>query len=307
MKMTIVLLVVLGLVAAVCAMVLVEFIPNLINKTDTREISVLKATRSIAANTDLTEDDLELSTIDLSEEAGYYASESAYLTDMINAVGKTVSSDIVAGQPVTKDKIITDPDRATILKALKDGMRAYAVRLSGDQIIGGLLEPGSFVDVLVAFTTRGGSGNTKGEAVSRTFLEKIKVIAIKGELAARSDQNLKGNTSGGVTRSSESGWTVTLLVDTVQAEALQLATEQGRISLTLRNPTDNIKVNSRGTVLDTSKVGDSSMFFDPPSQKDQAPDNDTGNSTDEIQVIVGNKISYETVPASQLQTDQKKQ
>ena len=268
MKQTVVILVVLGLVAAMCAVLLVKILPNVLagNEGD-REITVLVTTRVIPAYTQLTKDDLEVDTLNLSDEPADYANPELYLTDLINVVGKVVSEDIPARQPLMKKMIEKDMTRATMMRKLTPGMRAYALKLSAEQIIGGLLKQGSFVDALVTFNTRGSSDKSKGEAVSRTFLENVEVIAVKGILGT-SGPDTEGKTSGGPRRASSGGWTVTLLVDTAQAEALQLATERGTVTLTLRNPLYTDRVNSPGTVLDTSKVGDSSMFFDPPTEKE---------------------------------------
>jgi pilus assembly protein CpaB len=304
MKTTIVILVVLGVVAAICAVMLVNLWPRIFNKVsdqpEKKEILVWVAARSIPVYSELKKEDIVEGKIDLAKEVGYYTSEDVYIKDPIYAVGKTVASEIAQGQAITKDKLITDPDRATVLKALKPGMRAYPVKLSSDQIVGGLLTPDSFVDVLVTFSTRSGPGSAvaKGEAVSTTFLEKIKVIAVKGELATR-DSAEEGKTSGVRAAANNSGWTVTLLVDTVQAEALQLATERGRISLTLRNPLDDQKVNSPGTVLDTSKIGISSMFFDPPSEKDQKNTSTPDKPKGEVEVIRGNKTTFEDIKVAE--------
>lgn len=296
MKVTIAILVVLGLVAAMCTVMLVNVIPDILAKEQDKknEISVFVAARNIPAHTELAKEDVVLKTIDLAKEGGYYANPGIYLTELINVVGKTVSEDIPVETPITRDKIITDLDLATILKALKPGMRAYPVRLSDDQIVGGLLFPGCFVDVLVASSTPQGRGGTKGEAVSKTFLERVKVIAVKGELSSP-NQTEEGKTSSGRARGS-GGWTVTLLVDTAQAEALQLATSKGEISLTLRNPLDADPVLSKGTVWDPSKIGVFGGFFDSSLEKSASSDNSVSSIS--VQVIKGPKVSYEEVQES---------
>lgn len=300
MKMTIVVLVVLGLVAAMCAVLLVNLWPLFFGeeKVATKEISVLVATRSIPAHSDLTQDDFTEEIIDIAQETGHYRNANEYFKDGIYLVGKTVSSNIATGQPIMRNMIITDPDIATMLKALKPGMRAVSVKLSGDQISGGLLYPGCFVDVLAQFTTRGNSGNSEGEAVSKIFLERVKVIAVKGELTANDGQDANGKTSG-VKTSTRSGLTVTLVVATEQVESLQLATERGTVALTLRNPLDDIMVNSKGTVLDPGKISVFSEFFAPSPNKDQISGSDDENgmesSKHKIEVIKGSKTSQEVV------------
>lgn len=299
MKVTIVLLVVLGLIAAMSAVLLINIWPNVIAGTGikTDAITVLVAAREIPAHTELKSGDLTEATLDLAQEGGYYANPNAYLKDMINVVGKTVSEDISEGQAITKNKIITDPDRAAILKELRPGMRAYPVKLTDDQIVGGLLSPQCFVDVLVTSRTRAGNRSVRGEAVSKTFLERVKVIAVKGEVEGRSmeEEGAPARTSRG-----GGGWTVTLLVNTTQAEALQLATTQGDISLTLRNPLDEVPVDSPGTVWDSGKIAVRGEFFDESVQEevsDKSSQENSKTATDSIQIIRGSQVSEEKVAA----------
>ena len=303
MKVTVIVLVVLGIVAAMCAVLLVNVLPGMLKGEDrANKLKVLVAARSIPIHTELKTEDVREAEIDLAQEAGFYAKPNAYMTDLINVVGKTVSADFSEGQAITKDKIITDPDRAAILRALKPGMRAYPVRLTGDQIVAGLLTPGCFVDVLVTSAMRGGrsAGNAKGEAVSKTFLERIKVIAVKGALAGGS-RDEEGKPKRQDSRSG--GWTVTLLVDTAQAEALQLATNRGGISLTLRNPTDEEPVNSKGTVWDSTKIGILGGFFDDTVKGRERSGSaeeggfvEEGRSTSSVEVRRGREKTFEEVP-----------
>ena len=300
MKTTIVVLVILGLVAAMSAVLLVNLLPQLMAKENDKQnqINVLVATRAIPAYTDLTQEDFEVTTMDISDANDFYKNTTVYIKDPVYLVGKTTAAEIAAGQAITQKLIITDPDLATIRKALKPGMRAYPIRLSQDQIVGGLLTPNCFVDVLVTSTTRDRSGGVKGEAVSKTFLERIKVIAVKGALETQNeadDQNPQRRSGG--------GWTVTLLVNTAaEAEALQLATTKGEISLTLRNPTDEEPVNSKGTVWDSSKIGIMGEFFDESVQPDRNQSNDPakpGPTTRIVEVIKGASSSELKVPATQ--------
>lgn len=67
--------------------------------------------------------------------------------------------------------------------------------------------------------------------------------------------------------------TVTLMVDPKQAEALQLAAENGTISLAIRNPLDETQADIEGTVLSQGRLANlgsilTSAVF-PTGQKDQ--------------------------------------
>jgi pilus assembly protein CpaB len=305
MKVTIVILIILGLVAAMSAVLLVNILPGVIagQESRTNEITVLVAARDIPAYTDLTNEDLTEEIIDLAQEPDEYANPNLYLTKAINVVGKTIKEPISAGQAIMKNKIITDPVQAAIFKDVQPGMRAFPVRLSSDQIVGGLLEPGCYVDVLVTSATRASARNVRGEAVSKTFLERVKVIAVNAEVV-KSGMDEEGRAPQAPPRNA--GWTVTLLVNTTQAEALQLAISRGDISLSLRNPLDEEPVDSKGTVWDSSKIGILGEFFDESIQEEttkETTDEQTDTtvkkepkrSTLSIQVIEGSKVYEEQV------------
>jgi Flp pilus assembly protein CpaB len=138
-------------------------------------------------------------------------------------------------------------------------MRAVTVSLSSSQVTGGLLYPGCIVDVLAAFQLRTGLGDaTKGEAVSTTLLERVEVLAIQGQLAEGPDDEKQGSRS-----QSTRSVTVTLLLDTKQAEALQVAAANGAISVTMRSPLDEEPIDPNPTVLNRGKLTRRGMLIDP--------------------------------------------
>jgi Flp pilus assembly protein CpaB len=132
---------------------------------------------------------------------------------------------------------------------LPEGMRAVSLSLSSSSISGGLLYPGCVVDVLASFRL---SSSERGQALSTTLLRGINVLAVKGTSVV--SQNAEGEDNSSSARSSHSQLTVTLMVDPKQAEALQLASNQGSISLALRNPLDKSPVDTEATVLSQGRL-----------------------------------------------------
>jgi len=101
------------------------------------------------------------------------------------------------------------------------GMRAVSVRVNEVVSVAGFVQPGTLVDVLLTGNPTGGS-----EQQTTTVLENVSVIAS----GSRLERNANGENS--------SAPVITLLVSPEDAQRLTLASQQGRIQLSLRNPLD---------------------------------------------------------------------
>jgi pilus assembly protein CpaB len=241
MKWTILILVILGLVAAFATMILVSVL-----RSDKRignlKGEVVVAKMDLPAMSVVTSDCIEMKKV---PRTGLSA---GFLTDGVQAVGKVLSVPVVAGQVLTRDHFAQGTG-ALLAATLLPGMRAVSVPISGNFVMGGLLHPGCVVDVLVSFRLPG--SDRKGEAISTPLLQGIQVLAVQDEstVSKQSEDKKAGNKKG-----YGGNLTVTLLVDTKQAEALQLAMENGRISLAMRNPTDKMPVEIDATVLSQGRL-----------------------------------------------------
>jgi Flp pilus assembly protein CpaB len=147
------------------------------------------------------------------------------LTNPIRVVGRILAIPVVEGQVLTESCFVADGSGAQLAAALPEGMRAFTVNLNSraipDQF---LLYPGCVVDVLVSFRLSS-SPRSEGQAVS-------------GESVVSTPEEEQANQRTRSTNTSR-GLQVTLLVDSKQAEALQLAVDNGSsISLAIRNPLD---------------------------------------------------------------------
>jgi pilus assembly protein CpaB len=181
------------------------------------------------------------------------------LTDPVQVIGKVLSAPVVQGQVFTRTCFASDSPGLHLASALPDGMRAVSVLLEGDGSLEGLLYPGSCVDVLATFRLSS-SGFQSKDAISTVLLEGVQVLAVED----RTVMSGEGNGDGGapsVTRRSKR--LVTLMVDTAQAEALQLAASHGTVSLALRNPMDESPVTSSQRRL--SELASLEMRLAPPA------------------------------------------
>jgi len=126
---------------------------------------------------------------------------------------------------------------------IPSGMRAVSVRVNDGSSVGGFVQPGTRVDVLMTGT----SGS--GEAQTITVLRNIAVLAN----GVRLDRGATG-------ADSQNSPLITLLVSPDDAQKLALAVAQGRIQLALRNPLDTSQA-------EVAAVGIHSLY---PNQKPPA-------------------------------------
>jgi pilus assembly protein CpaB len=119
---------------------------------------------------------------------------------------------------------VTDPNK-----------RAMSVKV--DDVIGvaGFIKPADRVDVMVTIDTVQGKPE---HAVSKTILENVKVLAAGTQMERK-----------GKDEEPKQVQVITLEVDAEEAEKLALASTQGRVRLSLRNPLNSERVLTKGANL----------------------------------------------------------
>jgi pilus assembly protein CpaB len=248
MKFTVVILIVLGLIAAVSAMFLVGALhtdkgPDGKKLSADTEVILLK--ESLPAMTVITSGHIITKTMPRKDLPDKYISSSAQV------IGKVLSVPVTKDQVMTRNCLVSEGSGALLAAAIPHGMRAVSVTLSKNAISGGLLYPGCVVDVLVSFKLQG--QGVRGEALSTTLLRSIQVLAI-GDTTVISEKNAEDKEGARNRGDSASRVTVTLLVNPKQAEAMQLATSYGTLSLAMRNPLDKELVDVDATVLSQGRL-----------------------------------------------------
>lgn len=150
--------------------------------------------------------------------------EKKKVTDL--ATGK-IRRDMNAGEPLLKTSLAVAGKGNILAAAMEPGMRAMAIKVSAESMVGGFISPGDRVDVILTSQVKL-SGDERDEAAmkidrhaSQTVLENVNVLAI--------DQNSQKEDG-----KAKVGRTVTLEVDAHGAEKLALASEMGDLSLVLR-------------------------------------------------------------------------
>jgi len=139
-------------------------------------------------------------------------------------VGTVVREAILAGEPVTKRKLVRAGSAGLMAITLQPGMRAMAIPLSAESAAGGFILPGDHVDVVQSRQMDDPSASGGQRYISETVLRNAKVLAI--------DQ------ATGSEDAAVIGATATLELSPNQAEVLVLARSQGDLTLVLRSYAD---------------------------------------------------------------------
>jgi pilus assembly protein CpaB len=118
---------------------------------------------------------------------------------------------------------------------IPQGMRAVAIRVNDVVAVSGFAAAGSHVDVLIAGNPPG--GNQAAGTVTKTLLQNVEILSA----GATIQKDAEGK--------PVSVPTVNLLLTPAQAEIMSLASNEARIQLVLRNPTDKEEAKTPGTAM----------------------------------------------------------
>jgi Flp pilus assembly protein CpaB len=246
MKFGVVILLILGLVAAACAAVLMGTLDIGTSKAkEPDNLEVAMARVALPAITVITSNHIEVEKLSRNELP------PGKLVKPSQIIGRVLSVPVVEGQVLTESCFVPEGAASKLIAQIPYGMRAFTISVSSRAMPDrALLQPGSVVDVLVSYKLSS-HDSAEGEALSTTMLRGIQVLAISGESIVSNTEDEEKKTTK---RSSSRGALVTLLVDTKQAEALQLAIENGNITLSIRNPLDKDEFNEDPSILNRRKL-----------------------------------------------------
>lgn len=252
MKFAVVLLVVLGLVAAGAATIFVQS-TSLLKQKEVPTVDVLVALDDLQARTTLSETMVEVRKM---TKTGL---PQGYLSNWSQAAGKILKVAIVKGQPLTDSQFIP---KNSIDDLLKPGMLAFPAPLPRRSTAVNLLYPGCIVDVFATFPLR---DKERGDAVVTPLLQNIQVLAIADDTVIPPADEKGATAQATKKRASSSGSnvTVTLEVTARQAAALQLALERGTLGLAMRNPNDKGWNPMEPMVVKEGQLTASSEALDP--------------------------------------------
>ncbi len=186
-----------------------------------KTVACVAATHDMPAGTRLKKTDVKL--VRLPERGVPHTA----VLDETSALDRVLLFPVNANETLTNSRLTSVSRAEGLASTIEPGMRAISVQINDASGVAGLIQPRSHVDVLF---TRPGS---MAEAVTTTILEDIVVLSV-GRVTEVSQ-----NATVDPRAPRPQNQAATLLVTPDQARKIELAKNQGKVSLALRNPLDH--------------------------------------------------------------------
>ncbi|MGB4589583.1 MAG: Flp pilus assembly protein CpaB [Clostridiaceae bacterium] len=143
-------------------------------------------------------------------------------------VGFTTKSEIINGEQILGSRIASENDQTSLSYRIPENMRAMTIPINEISGVGGYIEKGDLLDIVVTYNDKVISPNL----MTVTLFQNIEILE-KGPIVIMTEGEAP---NPGVTTS------LTLLVTPSQAEVIAYSIVNGSMQLTLRNPIDS-KIN----------------------------------------------------------------
>jgi pilus assembly protein CpaB len=189
---------------------------------------VVVATRNLGSGDLITDADVKLADWNGPVPPGAIAKTE----DVVN---RGVVEAIYQGEAVVESRVAARGAGAGLASMIPKGMRAVAIRVNDVVAVSGFAAAGSHVDVLIAGIPPG--GNQNAGTMTKTLLQNVQILS--------AGVNIQKDAEG----KPVSVPTVNLLLTPEQAEIMSLASNEARIQLVLRNPTDKEEAKPPGTAM----------------------------------------------------------
>jgi pilus assembly protein CpaB len=141
-----------------------------------------------------------------------------------DVVGRGVITSVARNEMLLPSKLAAENAGGGLPAMIPQGKRAVTVKVNEVIGVAGFALPGTRVDVVVIGNVE--RDNSAGNVTAITVLQNVQVLA--------AGQKLQTSNEG----KAETVQVITLLVTPEEAQKLALASQEGRIQLTLRNPLD---------------------------------------------------------------------
>jgi pilus assembly protein CpaB len=137
--------------------------------------------------------------------------------------GTVVRMPLVAGQPITNTEIVHANAAGFMAAMLNPGMRAISITITTDSGAGGFILPNDRIDLILSQKF----GSNPPRVRARTILGNVRVLAV--DQTFKQDKDTK----------TVIGKTATLEMTPAQAELVEMAQNQGSLSMSLRPLSDD--------------------------------------------------------------------
>jgi len=248
-------------IAGVTGLLAFVMMNGLLNKKQpVKEVKVpVNSTEVLVARTDIglgqiaTESNFKWQTWPSDATTGGYITKSAGASAMRDMSGAIARAPIMAGEPITANKLIKAGQGGVLAAILPSGMRAISVKIKEETAVGRLILPNDRVDVILIRRIKGRNG--ADESVSDTLFRNIRVLAIGQQIEIKEGKKAAEGAPN----------TATLELTPRQSEMLALADSMGEISLALRSiadlnadassPTADVLSKQRGNAVGVLRYG----------------------------------------------------
>ena len=190
-------------------------------------IAITAAARDMPAGTRLRQTDLKSVRVPEKDVP------KAAILDEKMALDRPLLFPVGANEAIISNKVASAAGAEGLPALIEVGKRAVSVPITDSSGVAGMIQPRAHVDVL--FTKPG----SMSEAVTTTILEDIVVLAMGRVTEVSNTSAAAATTAITTTAARPTTQAATLLVTPEQARKLELAKNQGKISLALRNPLDH--------------------------------------------------------------------
>ena len=195
-----------------------------VREVEVKSYHVAVAVKALPIGTMLSPSDIKLVPWPASSPVagGYSAIEEVANRGLIASVGEN--------EPLTASKLAPREAGAGLPPTITTGMRAISVKVNEVIGVAGFVVPGTRVDVVVTISD-------KEQSQSRVVVTNVQVLTAGTKFDQEQAKDGKPVPTS----------VVTLLVTPEDAERIALASNQGSIMLTLRNPLDTVPTLTNGT------------------------------------------------------------
>lgn len=212
------------------------------------------------------------------------------MRDAAEVYGRISARDISPDDPITPDKLMPKGTASGGLDiSVEPGKRAFTVKGSKIMGAGGLITPGSRVDVLVTYAQPG-----KDDAkINKVILENVPILTTGTERETKIGKDGReelANTDF-----------FTLMVTPEETERLALAADLGSLHLALRKPGDEDIVPTSGADVARSLEAFAAAPAGPPVEPEQPVVEDTSYSVETIRGTERERVRLDSLNATPME------
>ncbi len=206
------------------------------------QVSVVVATRDLNAGQPIEDGDVKL--VLMASEA---LPNTGTFTTVSQVDGRIPGDPILAGEVVRHERLLGGGAIMNVDAAIEPGTRALTIMVDRAASVGGLLEPGFFVDIIV--TIKPDKNTLDANWVTETILQGVRVVAVNDRLIGHPDDDEVED------EGRRRHVFVTLEVDPYEAEKVALASARGELVLSLRHAEDQQLIEQEGPLVTNALVG----------------------------------------------------